>query len=115
MAPLLDVQNLHVSYAARTGQCSTALANVSFALQPGETLGVLGESGSGKSTLAAALLRVLLVKRECKKAWFSSNGGELFRAHPRHPKGSGESPLTRVFHTLCLGSAHAVQSDGQFA
>jgi len=59
MAPLLDVQNLGVAYTARNGQRSTALANVSFALQPGETLGVLGESGSGKSTLAAALLRLL--------------------------------------------------------
>lgn len=59
MAPLLEVQDLHVSYAARTGYKSTALAKVSFALESGQTLGVLGESGSGKSTLAAALLRIL--------------------------------------------------------
>jgi ABC-type glutathione transport system ATPase component len=56
---LLDVQNLRVSYTARTGQCSAPLTIVSLTLQRGETLGVLEESGSGKSTLAAALLRLL--------------------------------------------------------
>lgn len=59
MAPLLEVQNLHVSYGARTGHESAALAKVNFSLETGQTLGVLGESGSGKSTLAAALLRIL--------------------------------------------------------
>lgn len=59
MTPLLEVQNLRVSYCAPTGQSSVALAGVSLWLRAGETLGVLGESGSGKSTLAAALLRML--------------------------------------------------------
>jgi ATP-binding cassette, subfamily B, multidrug efflux pump len=36
----------------------TALKNVSFELQPGERLGVMGRTGSGKSTLAQLLLRM---------------------------------------------------------
>lgn len=36
-----------------------AVENVSFALMPGEVVGLAGESGSGKSTIAHALLRIL--------------------------------------------------------
>jgi oligopeptide/dipeptide ABC transporter ATP-binding protein len=59
MTPLLEVQDLHVSYGAEREQSCVALAGVNLRLLAGETLGVLGESGSGKSTLAAALLRML--------------------------------------------------------
>src|SRR5690348_3546637 len=83
MTPLLDVQNLCVSYTARNGQCSTALANVSVTLQPGETLGVLGESGSGKSTLAAALLRLLPANGGIERGAICFEGQDLLRATPR--------------------------------
>ncbi len=58
MPPLLQVRDLAVDYAAR-GAIVHALRGVTFDLEAGESVGVLGESGSGKSTLASALLRVL--------------------------------------------------------
>jgi len=39
------------------------LEDISFALEPGETLAVLGKTGSGKSTLAAALARLVEASR----------------------------------------------------
>ena len=80
MMPLLDVKNLGVSYIARTGQCLTALANVSFALQPGETLGILGESGSGKSSLASALLRLLPASGRIERGAVYFEGKDLLRS-----------------------------------
>jgi ABC-type glutathione transport system ATPase component len=60
MTPLLEVQNLCISFRPEPGQPPhRAVDRVSFTLQPGESLGLLGESGSGKTTTALALARLL--------------------------------------------------------
>ena len=46
MEPLLTVQNLSKTYGS-----IAACDRISFALYPGQVLGIIGESGSGKSTL----------------------------------------------------------------
>ncbi len=57
--PLVEVDSVSKSYPRRTGLRATeqmVVENVSFAIEPGETLGLVGESGCGKTTLARMIL-----------------------------------------------------------
>ncbi|MBB1625394.1 ABC transporter ATP-binding protein [Achromobacter sp. UMC71] len=56
--PLLQVRDLRVNYPTRQG-VKTAVDGVSFQIERGETLGLVGESGCGKSTLSRTLVRLL--------------------------------------------------------
>jgi len=56
--PLLQVSNLRVRLNTSRG-AADAVRGVSFALERGETLGLIGESGCGKSLTALALLGLL--------------------------------------------------------
>ena len=51
MAPILQVKNLHHIYSVGTPFEHTALKDVSFQVEHGEFIGVIGHTGSGKSTL----------------------------------------------------------------
>ena len=67
--PLLSVE--HVTCGYRRGQ-PPVLRDVSFAVYPGEAVGLVGESGTGKSTLAKVILGML-----------KPDSGTVFHAAPR--------------------------------
>ena len=56
--PVLDVRNLRVEFAARRGTL-TAVDDISFQVNEGEVLGVVGESGAGKSITGSAIIGLL--------------------------------------------------------
>jgi peptide/nickel transport system ATP-binding protein len=58
---LLSVQGLRIAYPRQRQSDFThwAVNNVSFDVQPGECLGLVGESGCGKSTIGRALMRLM--------------------------------------------------------
>jgi peptide/nickel transport system ATP-binding protein len=56
--PVLDVRGLTVEFPAR-GRNIRAVDNVSFTVDRGEIIGLVGESASGKSTLGLALMRMI--------------------------------------------------------
>ncbi len=60
--PLVEVEDLTVSFVTREATVH-AVNGVTFSVQPGEVLCILGESGSGKSVTLRALMRLLPPKR----------------------------------------------------
>src|SRR5512133_3477449 len=64
-APLLRVAGLSVHFPVRRGPLGrtrgviNAVDQVSFDLDAGETLGLVGESGCGKTTLGRAVVRLI--------------------------------------------------------
>jgi oligopeptide transport system ATP-binding protein len=63
--PLLDVDDLSIAFGSAADPVA-AVQRVSFRLDAGETLAIVGESSSGKSVTALALLRLLPGAPSCR-------------------------------------------------
>ncbi|GHU58042.1 ABC transporter ATP-binding protein [Spirochaetia bacterium] len=66
--PMLEVKNISKQFKVASGDLY-AVDNVSFTIEKGETLGIVGESGCGKSTLGRVLLR--LHEPSSGRIWFN--------------------------------------------
>jgi len=71
MNSLLEVKDLEVKFALRIGEL-TAIDGVSFSLQKGERMGLVGESGAGKSVTGFAIINLI------SKPGFISGGQVIF-------------------------------------
>ncbi|MFN0021767.1 MAG: ABC transporter ATP-binding protein [Pirellulaceae bacterium] len=84
--PLLEVRDLNVHFPFRRGNIFKpehgfirAVDGVSFTIQPGETLGLVGESGCGKTTTARAIIN--LTKPTSGEIWLA--GERIDQLSPR--------------------------------
>ena len=112
--PLLEVRNLSVHFPIRRGLIFQkeigvvrAVDRVSFAIDPGEALGLVGESGSGKTTTGRAILRLIA----------PTSGSILYKGQPLdlHPGGRKQlrkdiqmvfqSPLSSLNPRITVGNS----------
>lgn len=76
MHPLLSIDNLSVDFVTESGTTS-AVQNISFQINKGETVAIVGESGSGKTVTSLSILQLLLVPPALYKSgeiFFSEDG-----------------------------------------
>lgn len=91
-APVLRVQDLAVHFTSHTGgmfhrkeRQLKAVDGISFDLDEGETLGIVGESGCGKSTLARAILGLIPPQRG-RVLWMGEDLTQLDAEQMRHKR-----------------------------
>jgi oligopeptide/dipeptide ABC transporter ATP-binding protein len=109
-APFLAVRDLTVHFTTSRGRVR-ALAGVSFALQAGETLGLVGESGCGKTVTAMAILRLLPSPQARIKGAVRFLGEDLLTSpedHIRRIRGNRiamvfQEPMTALNPVLTIG------------
>lgn len=113
---LLEVLDLRVAYPHQTRQPIWAVNDVSFTLNRGERLGLVGESGCGKSTLGRTVMR-LLPEGSCLEGEVNFNGKSVFDLNPlqlRHLRGEVvalvfQDPMTRLDPLMTIGD-HCVET-----
>jgi peptide/nickel transport system ATP-binding protein len=115
---LFSVENLRVSYPSRrsANQESWAVDDVSFTLELGEKLGLVGESGCGKSTLGRAAMRLLpsSTRVEGRVLFGGQSVFEMNPAEVRRFRGEAvalvfQDPMTRLDPLMAIGE-HCIET-----
>ncbi len=108
---LLHVRDLSVAYHLDANATVQALHDVSFEVQPGEVVGIVGESGCGKSTLSSSLLRLLPPNGEITSGSVQLKGADVLTMSTRELRALRgkeiamifQDPLTSLNPTFTIG------------
>ncbi|QLH69323.1 ABC transporter ATP-binding protein [Rhodopseudomonas palustris] len=97
MAPVLSVENLSVSMTNRDGDLVPVLENLSFTVQKGRTIALVGESGCGKSMTALAIMRLLPEGFVVTGGRIVLDGEDLLTARPKRMRALRGDAMSMVF------------------
>ncbi len=95
--PLLRVQELGVAYHLDANTTVQALHDVTFEVQPGEIVGIVGESGCGKSTLSSSLLRLLPANGEITSGSALLKGTDILALSKRELRSLRGKEIAMIF------------------
>ncbi|MFM7368639.1 MAG: ATP-binding cassette domain-containing protein, partial [Sphaerospermopsis kisseleviana] len=109
---LFSVENLRVAYPQFDEEAPIwAVNDVSFALQPGEKMGLVGESGCGKSTIGRAIMRLLPASSRVEGKIIFRDDSVLDLTPVQMQKFRGEAvalvfqdPMTRLDPLMTIGN-----------
>ena len=107
---LLEVKNLSVQFKAGKNLL-TAVNDVSFSLNEGESIGLVGESGCGKSTTAFALMRLLASNGRISGGQILLNGTDLVTASEDYIRSVRWKDISIVFQNA-MTALNPVQKIG---
>jgi oligopeptide/dipeptide ABC transporter ATP-binding protein len=95
-APLLEVRNLSISFKTHSGVLP-AIEDVSFALHPGDILGLVGESGSGKTVTVSSLVGLLPDNAVVNHGQILYQGQDLLKASNNQLEKTRGKEIAMVF------------------
>jgi peptide/nickel transport system ATP-binding protein len=95
-APPLELRNLSKHFFAGSGRMIRAVDEVSFRLEDGEVIGLVGESGCGKSTLAKTVVGLL----ESTAGEVRHRGQRLMPLHRSAEKQPGARKVQMIFQDV---------------
>jgi len=109
--PLISIRNLSVAFNQGDSQV-TAVHDVSFDIQPGQTLALVGESGSGKSVTAHSILRLLpypVAHHPCGEIYY--DGEDLLKANEKKLRKVRGNRISMIFQEpmSSLNPLHTVE------
>jgi peptide/nickel transport system ATP-binding protein len=93
---LLEVKDLEVRFGLRSGEV-TALRRISFSLDRGQRLGIVGESGAGKSIAAFSILNLLSVPGRISHGQVLFDGKDLLQMSPAEIRQVRGNRISMIF------------------
>ncbi|MBT2698581.1 ABC transporter ATP-binding protein [Bacillus sp. ISL-40] len=108
---IIEVENLQTAFMAEKGEL-ISVDEVTFNLEPGETIGIVGESGCGKSVTSLSIMRLLGKNGYIKNGSVKMNGKELNKlteAEMRQVRGNQismifQEPMTSLNPVYTIGN-----------